>query len=199
MRFDINLATRPYVDLRRFYTHWLLLLGVLLLVAGLLLGSALRSLYGSRDVARKVRETRQQIAELDRHKAHAEQVMARPENRDVRERSQFLNGLIARRAFSWTQVFADLEKIVPERVQVAAIRPEITKDNRLQIVMRVLGDSRASANELMKRMEASQSFREPQLRSESVRREGGRVEFDIAAYYAPQGVASPAPPKQGGQ
>ncbi|MDP9269236.1 MAG: PilN domain-containing protein [Acidobacteriota bacterium] len=196
MRYQINLASRPYIDARRFYTNWLAGLGALFLLAALLVGLALHALVGSRQVAGEVRKIKAQIAKLDEQRARAEEVMNRPENRDVRERSRFLNGTIARKAFSWTQVFEELERVVPPRVHVLSIHPEV-KNDQVQLVMRVAGDSRASVVELLRRMEGSQSFRNPQLRAEDVRQTsngGAQVEFEISAQYVPQVYAPKVAP-----
>lgn len=193
MRFQVNLATRPYIDARQFYLRWAALLVPLLLAAIVLSAFALRSLVSSRQAATRVRNLNSQIAELDRTKANAEAVLGRPENRDTRERSHFLNTLIARKSFSWTQVFSELEKIMPARVQVLSLRPEVTTDNQLQIVMSVAGDTRDNAVELVRRMEQSDTFRRPQVRAESSRQQGGaQVEFEIAAVYVPR-LARPEP------
>jgi len=194
MRYDINLATRPYIDARRFYAQWAMLLLPLLLLAGLLAGYAALSLVRSREVAAKVRQTRARIAELDRNRALAEEVMNRPQNRDTRDQSRFLNAMIARKAFSWTQVFEELERVMPDRVRVLGISPEV-KDNRVLLVLRVAAETRADAQELLRRMENSPSFRQPQLRSEDVttsQERGTQVRFDVAAYYVPRPQAPAA-------
>jgi Tfp pilus assembly protein PilN len=198
MRYDINLASRPYIDARRFYANWMMLLVPLALVAALLSGLAIRALVGSREVARKVREERAKIEQLDRNRANAEAVMNRAENRDTRDKSRFLNGVIARKAFSWTQVFEELERVMPDRARVLAIHPEI-KDNRVLLVMSVAGETRADGQELLRRMESSPSFRQPQLRSEDVQRgdEGSVVKFEVAATYVPR-PAQPANAAKGG-
>lgn len=195
MRYDINLATRPYIDARSFYARWATLLVPLAVVALVLAGMAMRSLIGSREVARKVREEQARIAKLDENRARAEAVMNRPENRDTRDQSRFLNDLIARKAFSWTQVFEELERVMPDRVRVLAIHPEI-KDDRLLVVMSVAGETRADGQELLRRMETSPSFRQPQLRSEDVSQtgEGNMVRFEVAATYVPRPAQAPAQP-----
>ena len=203
MRYDINLATRPYVDARRFYTNWLMVLVPLFVVAAVLVGYAVRGMTESRDVAAKVRDMETRIAALDRDRARAQEVMDRPANRDTREKSQFLNATIERKAFSWTQVFMELERIVPARVHVLAIHPEI-KDERVEIVMTVAGASREDAVELLRHMEASESFRQPQLRSEDVKQTPGgspEVEFVVAATYVQHAppVAAAVPPAMGGK
>jgi type IV pilus assembly protein PilN len=187
MRTRINLATQPYEDARRFYLQWGGLLLLLLLVTAGLLALVVKSHRASRDIARKVAVVRNQIAEVDRDRAADEAILNRPENRDVRDKSRFLNSLIARKAFSWTQVFMDLEKIVPSRVRIVSIHPEVNSSSQLEIHLEAIGDSRDKAIELVRHMEESPTFREPQVRVE--RPESGQtpgVDFTIVAQYVPQ-------------
>jgi len=206
MRYNVNLASRPYIDARRFYTNWLTGLGALFVLTAVLLSFALHALLGSRQVAGEIRKVEGQIAKLDAQRARAQEVMGRPENRDVRDRSRFLNDAIARKSFSWTRVFEELERVVPPRVHVASIRPEI-KNDQVLLVMTVAGDTRENVVELLRRMEGSESFRHPQLRSEDVRAMnsgGSQAEFEISAQYVPQvsvpqRPAAPAAPAKGGK
>src|SRR3954465_12646283 len=101
MRYEINLASRPYIDARRFYASWALLLVPLFLIAVVLAGMTITALMSSREVAQRVREESARIAALDKARANAEEVMNRPENRDTRDKSRFLNDAIVRKAFSW--------------------------------------------------------------------------------------------------
>jgi len=187
MRTHINLATQPYEDARRFYLQWGALLLALVVIAAVLISLVVKSQRSSRDIALKVAVERRQIAEVDRERAAAEAILNRPENRDVRDKSRFLNALIARKAFSWTQVFSDLEKIVPSRVRIVSIHPAVNPQDQLEIHLEAIGDTREKAIELMRRMEEAPSFREAQLRQE--RPESGMsagVEFTIVAQYIPQ-------------
>jgi len=188
MRVNINLATHPYEDARRFYLQWGSLLLALAVITAGLLSIALSAYSSSHAVARQVDQVRRQMAELDREAAAAKAILNRPENRDVAERSQLLNALIARKAFSWTQVFADLEKIVPPRVRIVSIRPDVNANHQLEIHLNAVGDSREKAVELMRRMEESPTFREAQVRSEREEPQGPNsgLEFEIVAQYVPQ-------------
>jgi len=197
MRYNVNLASRPYIDAHRFYTNWLTGLGVLFVVTAVLVGFALHALIGSRQVAGEIRKVEDQISKLDAQRARAQEVMGRPENRETRDKSRFLNDAIARKSFSWTRVFEELERVVPPRVHVASIRPEI-KNDQVLLVMTVAGDTRENVVELLRRMESSESFRQPQLRSEDVRQVNNgssQAEFEISAQYVPWlAVPLSAPP-----
>lgn len=187
MRLNINLATQPYEDARRFYTQWATGLAVLALVTVALVTLAVSAARSSESVSRQAGQLHKQIAGLDEEKAAAAAILNQPEHRETRDRSRFLNALIARKTFSWSQVFADLEKLIPARVRVVSIRPEVTAANQLEIHMEAIGDSREKAVELVRRMEESQTFREPQVRAEKSEAQGAKsgVQFEIVAVYVP--------------
>ena len=131
------------------------------------------------------------IAKFDAEKAQAEATLNRPQNRLTRDRSQFLNELFARKAFSWTRLFEDLERVMPAHLHVVSIRPDLSKDNNIEIKMVVGGDNSEQARDLVRKMEASKRFKDTRIDSErtSEDREGGgntdRVTFDITAFYVP--------------
>ncbi len=189
MRLDINLATQPYEDAQRFWMRWgagvgLLAILTLALVAGTFSGS-----FIARRDRQKIGEMQRQIASRDKEKAAAQAFLDRPENRSTRDRSQFLNDLFQRKAFSWTKVFENLEQVMPPRLHVVSIRPELTPDNELQIKLVVAGESRDRALELVRKMEGSQRFHQTRIEQESAQTgqtPGDNVRFDISALYVPE-------------
>ena len=189
MRFNINLATQPHEDVQRFYLRWTLGLLVLAVVSAGLIYAAVTSYLSWRVTAREIASVRSQIAERDQQRAAVEAFLNRPENRETRNRSQFLNALIARKAFSWTEVFSDLEKIVPPHLRVYSIRPEVDEDNQLQLHIEVVGPSRDSANELVYHLEQSPHFKDARVDTESRQAEAQNqpalVRFQISAVYLP--------------
>ena len=128
------------------------------------------------------------IAKRDEARANAERILNQPQNRTTRDESQFLNEFIERKAFSWTRVLENLEKVMPPRVHVVAIDPELDEDNQLALKMRVAGDSRDRAIELARRMEASRRFAQTAITTENhVNPQTGDTEqFDIVAIYIPE-------------
>jgi type IV pilus assembly protein PilN len=190
MRLDINLATRPYEDARQFWFRW----GGALAIVGIITTSVLYRTGREWVDAHKDHAIRhryeQQIAARDKELADARALMNLPQNRSIRDRSQFLNDLFYRKSFSWTQVFEDLEQVMPPRVHVVSIAPELSADNELQIKLVVAGDSHERALELVRKMEESQRFRQTQIESETS--EAGNssnpldtVKLDISALYLP--------------
>jgi len=192
MRLNVNLASQPYEAARRFAVQWGSIIAVLSLVTIGLVGIAVSGYMRSRPVIKQRHELEAKIAELDREKRMAEDKLNLPANRDTRDKSRFLNTLIARKAFSWTQVFAELEKLMPARVHVVSIRPDFTPNNQLQIHLEAIGDTREKANDLVRQLEKSPAFRTPQVREEKddtgkgSNTLNGGVQFVIVADYIPE-------------
>jgi type IV pilus assembly protein PilN len=188
MRLNINLATQPYEDAGRFWRRWgLLLAGMSLLTLVLLYFAVLGWIMGSKDRS-LIEQREQQITARDHERASAQAVLNRPDNRMIRDRSAFLNELFQRKAFSWTKVFEDLERVMPPRLHVVSIRPELASTNELQIKLVVAGDTRQHALDLVKKMEGSPHFRDTRIDQETAlsgQQTGDDIQFDISALYVP--------------
>jgi type IV pilus assembly protein PilN len=189
MRVDINLATRPYEDAGPLWLRW----GGTVACLGLFTLILLYSVFSGWAAARKdwglIEQRQQQIAARDEQKAKAEETLNLPANRGTRDRAQYLNDLFQRKSFSWTQVFQDLEKVMPPRLHVVSIQPEKSADNQVQIKLVVAGESRDRALELVRKMESSQHFQQTQIEQESSQSgqtPGDNVQFDISALYVPE-------------
>lgn len=188
MRLDINLATRPYEDAREFWGRWGTGLGLLALLTLALIGWTWRSWSNAGRDRQAIAQLQQQIAKRDRERAEAQAFLDMAANRSTRDQSQFLNGLIRRKAFSWTRVFEDLEQVMPPNLHVQSLRPEFNEQNEMQLDMRVTGDTRAAAVELVHRMETSKHFQGAQLVSEAPSSETGNgVVATVISIYVPDG------------
>ena len=190
MRVDINLATQPYEDARRFWMRWgggLVGLGILTL---LLLLMTVNGWIGARNDRRLIRQYEQQSAARDKEKADAQALLNLPQNSSTRDRSQFLNDLFQRKAFSWTRAFENLEQVMPPRLHVVSIHPELSADNELEIKLIVAGDTREHALDLVSKMEASQHFHDTYIEEENSNpgngSAGDTVNFHISALYVPE-------------
>jgi type IV pilus assembly protein PilN len=185
MRLDINLATRPYEDAREFWGRWGLGVGVLAVATLVLLAFAVQSwIHAGRD-RHEIRQLQQQIAQRDNERSKAQAFLDLSANRSTRDQSQFLNGLIQRKAFSWTRVFEDLERVMPSNLHVVSLRPDINEQNQMQLDMRVACENRLAAVELVHRMESSRHFQGAQLVQESASGEGSGVAAAVIATYVP--------------
>ncbi|MFY9845148.1 MAG: hypothetical protein WA718_22350 [Terriglobales bacterium] len=186
MRLDINLATRPYEDAREFWARWGLGVGLLAMLTLFLLGLAVSDWRKAGRDRHDIAQLQRQIAERDAERAQAQAFLDLAVNRSTRDQSQFLNGLIQRKSFSWTRVFEDLEQVMPPNLHVVSLRPELNEQNQMQLEMKVACDTRAAAVELVHRMEGSKHFQGAQLVQENVGSDNGSsVAASVLSIYVP--------------
>lgn len=207
MRITVNLATRPFVELRPFFLRLRILMGVLAAVA-IAAGVVAHNIQKQNDVVQaQIDLIHAKTAAVLQEKLRNEQRMRQPQNAEVLDRAHFLNALFLRKSFSWTAVMMDLENVLPGGVQVTSIEPQVTADGDVIIRLRVSGE-RDRAITLVRNLERSQRFLHPQLTGESSQAKeglGGQrmaqpagpagVEFEITADYnpLPEGLAYPKP------
>jgi type IV pilus assembly protein PilN len=207
MRIALNLATRPFVELRPLFARLRLTIGALAVLA-ILLGIGLHVLNAkASDAKARMEALKSRTATFEQERLANESRMRQPQNMAVLERSQFLNELFAKKSFSWTAVMMDLETVLPVGVQVTSIDPSITQEGEVQIRLRVSGD-RDRAVQLVRNLETSHRFLSPRLSNESAQTQEsgsglaggprgvptavaqssiapGGVEFDILSGYNP--------------
>ena len=190
MRLDINLATRPYEDAREFWGRWGLGVGLLALFTLALLGWAASGWQNAGRDRQNIAQLQAQIAERDHERAQAQAFLDLSSNRSTRDQSQFLNGLIQRKAFSWTRVFEELELVMPANLHVVSLRPELNELNQMELEMRVVGDTRGAAVDLVQHMEGSKHFQRPQLVQENRESDkGAGILATVVAIYVPDAIS----------
>ncbi len=188
MRIDINLASQPYEDARQFWMRWGTALGILGLLTLVLLVLDITGWLGAHKDRVVMAQTRALIADRDHTRAEADRVLNQPENRTTRDQSRYLNELIERKAFSWTRVLENLEKVMPPRVHLVSISPQLDENNELALKMTVAGDSWDRGVELQRRMEESRRFAQTAITA--VRhvdsQTGDTEQIEMAAIYIPE-------------
>lgn len=207
MRITVNLATRPFVELRPFFLRLRIFMAVLAVVGvGALIATHL--LQKKLDVAKaQIDQVHEQVVTARDEKQGNEQRMRQPANAAVLSRAHFLNTLFLRKSFSWTAVMMDLETVLPIGVQVTSIEPQISSNGNVLIRLRVSGE-RDRAVQLVRNLERSKRFLAPRLTGEAAQaKEPGTqgnvntlndnsltppgVEFEILADYNPLPAGEP--------
>ncbi len=167
MKARLNLSTKPLQTHRRF----LATAGIVGVVAGLFFLGLGWHVYSVRraDAAmrEKVEKIRVEMAALEQQRSELEQFFNRPENARLHERSAFLNTIIDEQSLNWTQMFMDLEKILPAGVRVVSIQPKHEKGRvEVKLVVGALNDE--TKLKFLHALEKSSSFTQVQLVSEKL-------------------------------
>jgi type IV pilus assembly protein PilN len=202
MRITLNLASRPFFELRPVLLR-LRIVAAALVVLALALFFLLRQAEIKADRAQAVAH-RWTLAsqQLQQEWQQDQALMRQPTNAATLERSDFLDQLFLRKSFSWTTAMMDLELVLPQGVQVTSIDPRMSKDGRVMMRLRVNGP-RDKVVGLVSNLEKSPHFIEPLVVGETADIQGeGRAGFrptmsettdvnvDILAGFNPGDLAS---------
>jgi type IV pilus assembly protein PilN len=165
VRITLNLASRPFFELRPVLLRLRMLAGalaVLALVLFLLLRQAEVKADRAEAVAHKWTVATDQ---LQREWQQDQALMKEPDNAATLQRSDFLNQIFFSKSFSWTTAMMDLERVLPLGVQVTSIDPQMTK-GRVMMRLRVNGP-RDKVVTLVSNLEKSPHFIAPLVAGET--------------------------------
>jgi Tfp pilus assembly protein PilN len=170
MRVRLNLATSPLEKTRRFVVFSTIIGGIGLLAMVVLSWNAYSMRRSNTAIRLEQARMEADMQTLRRRRADLEAFFNRPETIQRRDLSAFLNGLIAQRAFPWTQIFMDLERNLPDGVRVVSIEPRLA-DDHLELRLTVGAKSDEGKLRFLKALEDSRAFSDIQVLGET---RGGR-------------------------
>jgi type IV pilus assembly protein PilN len=187
MKVRLNLATKALESHRRF----LAASGVIGVVAGIFflgLGWHVYSVRKADEALRvKAAAIRQEMIGLEQQRNDLERFFAQPENSKLHDRSAFLNTLIDEQSLNWTQMFMDLEKILPAGVRVVSIEPTHEK-GRVTVKLTVGASSDEAKLKFLHALEESAAFTHVELVNERVNTSGAagvdHMEMELMAVYS---------------
>jgi len=184
MNVRLNLATKPLVSHRRFLAGAGLLAvlgGIIFLALG---GHVYSTLRAQEALRRKEQDNNQRAALLQNRRKELDEFFTRPENAKLKERAGFVNGIIDERSFDWTQMFMDLEKLVPVGVHVVSIQPQLEKGHMF-VRFTVSAASDESKIKFLHAMENSPAFSNVELLSvHGAQNSGDQATLELNAIYA---------------
>jgi type IV pilus assembly protein PilN len=165
MQVRLNLATKAQETHRRF----MVMASAVGLIAGILFLALGWHVYAVRSQDARLRAqseaTNRKIAELQEQRAALERFFAEPENAKLHDRAAFLNSLIDGRSFNWTQMFMDLEHILPGGVRVVSIEPRQVKGH-VEVKLTVGTSNDEAKLKFLRALESSHEFSGVELDSE---------------------------------
>jgi type IV pilus assembly protein PilN len=204
MRVQLNLASRPFVELGPLYMRLRLLIVILAVIAvplWMLLATEKRK---ASEAADRLNAVERNIQAIETQRQAFQTQMREPQNAVVLSQSQFLNQVFASKAFSWTAVMMDLEDVLPGGVQVLSIDPVLARDGKVTIRLRVNGPHELGVD-LVRNLEHSHRFLSPRLARETAENNQNKgqieqvsgpsnVNFDLLAEYNPLPETADQPP-----
>ena len=157
MKLNLNLATAPLVNNRRFLAG-AGLAGIAALVALVVLSQLTYSTWrANRAIRTDISRIEKDIAVQTSRQQDLARQFELPQAKQVFDRSNFLNSLIEARTFPWPKIFEDLEKTLPPGVRIISIAPRL-EGGRALIKLTVGAMDDASKVEFLQKLEKSSEF-----------------------------------------
>lgn len=145
IKIDVNLASRPFVNHRKFYLVSSVLLLVLFCVSYWNV-SRYRTIHARRgEVNQLLSRDRARFESLGREQEKILTRLQTTETAEFLDRLNHINTLIERRTFSWTILLNDLERLAPANLQVVSIKPQISGQG---ILIEIIANGRSSADNI---------------------------------------------------
>jgi len=166
MRIRLNLATKALETHRRFLAG----AGLISSVAGIIFLALGWHVYSVRKIDAELRartqKTRQEMAKLEAQRSELERYFSQKDIAELNARAAFINGMIDASSFNWTQMFMDLERILPGGVHVVSIEPKQVRGN-VEVKLTVGAASDEAELKFLRALEGSKEF--TQVRVEAIR------------------------------
>lgn len=187
MRVPLNLATKPLESHRRFLVGS----GITIFVASIILLGLGWHVYSVRKAAAAVRMRTDQMldefAKCEAQRKDLEAFFSKKDIASIHDRAAFINGIIVVRSFNWTQMFMDLERILPGGVHVISIEPkQVAGHVEVKLTAGVISDE--IMLKFMQALETSSKFSDVQLQgihpaSNSKESSGDQRIVQLTAFY----------------
>ncbi|SRR6266403_1156954 len=159
MKVRLNVATNPLQTHRKF----LAVSGLIGVIAGIVclaLGWHAYSVRKSNEASRaRIEAVRQEMAGLIGQRDELETFFKQEQNAKLNERSTFLNSLIDEQSLNWTQMFMDMEKIMPTGVRLVSIEPTHEK-GQVKVKLQIGAISDEAKLKFLRALENSPAFKQ---------------------------------------
>ena len=158
MRLPLNLASQPMRRDRPILVASAAVAVLICVSLVALIGLAMTDRRNMNDSRAVIERVDAQLTQTNAAQAQIDAQMRLPENATVLYRNLMFNQLILRKGISWTRIFADLEKVLPHNVRIAAIRPTLNSRNELSLEMVVAADTSEPVIGFITNLEQSDVF-----------------------------------------
>jgi Tfp pilus assembly protein PilN len=185
-QFNLNLSTRPFKPYRAANLGLFALLLVLAAVSVVQFYTYQQNSSLAASIRDNERKAKEESELLTQRLARLNAEMY-SNNADTKlEQVAFLNQLLLRKSFSWTRVFANLERVIPENVYLLNMHPFIDDKGMMGLNIVIRGRSFNDATEFVSTLEDSGIFAQITVAKEQLMNPAGEVEFALSTYYFPE-------------
>jgi type IV pilus assembly protein PilN len=180
----LNLASRPY---RNYRPVWLVAAALAVASVIFLVNNAQTAYHyfvNTETTRAEIDRLQRESTEESRKAKQIQDQIRRFDRKALNTQSKFINAQIAERAFSWSELLDQLERVVPTDVRLVSLDPNISDDGKTHLRMTCVAKSPRALPTLIQRLQGDPHFLRPFPKSEETR-EDGLQQFTIETDYHP--------------
>lgn len=181
-----NLSSNPVRNYSLYFIGCLVLLVTAVIFTVLNVADLSRSFVESRSLQTSMSQQQVKILELQRQATELEGKIAKIKTPQFMIQTEFVNDAIKRRVFSWTTLFDQFERVLPENVKMVSVFPKFG-DQMITITMEVAGRSLNDIVNLIQALWNSPAFSDVVLKGER-QESDGLLHATISLRYLPEKV-----------
>ena len=181
-----NLATRPFYNERAVQLALGLVAIVVLAITALNVAQLVRLNASQRTLGARAAESESEAARLRQEAVAIRAQINEKELETVANAAREANGIIDQRAFSWSELFDQLEQTLPDDVRITAVDPTLTDEGQFVIRMAVEARRSEDVDQFIEALEKTGSFRDVITPQEVTNDKGLLVALVRATYIRPE-------------
>jgi len=158
MRISVNLASEPFRRDRPMVAASIAVGLALAVLLAMLVSLAILERGAAAQTRLDIARLEKQMQQTTQEQGQLEAALRRPENAEVLNEVLFINSLLYRKGISWTEIFSDLESVMPYNVRLISIHPQVDAHNEVLLDMVVGAQTQLPVIDMLKRMENSPLF-----------------------------------------
>lgn len=192
MKIPINLASHTLQNLRPYYTATVLAGVVFLVLLTVVWSRVSKERSETQELSERISLMEAEAETLQKDRQALETWLSTPQVQQIQAQSAFLNSLIRQKSLSWTQMFMDLEDILPAQAQIITIRPSMTENSEPELTLSVQAKTMAPLVVFLRNLESSPHFKSTVVQSQesaSGRGSDGTIQMNVSTIYSQQDEA----------
>ena len=163
-----NLAAHPFLDVRPVWVAGAVLAVAALVLTGVSVGDLVRERRTERDAAAKLARLQAKRAELGAQVEAANRRLAAVGWKKLQLETNSLQNVVARRRLVWSQLLADLERVVPWDIRLVSIIPAVSPDGDVRVAISGIATGREAWLKLLAVLFTDRRFSDPLPTGEEV-------------------------------
>jgi Tfp pilus assembly protein PilN len=184
-----NLASSQFLDVRPVIVFGAALAAVALVLTGISLGELVQARGKERAYAVVLRRTDARRTELVNAVEGVNRRLAAVTWKRLQVETTAMEGVVARRKLVWSQLLADLERVVPWDVRLLSINPSVDQNGSVVVVLTGVATGREAWLKLLAVLFTDRRFSDPVPNSEEApsATNGLGYRFQLTTRYWPEG------------